>query len=360
MSLLDELKRQVEAAKQAQVQCPRHADARADEIRAVALPALFRINHCLQDLVAQLKILQQEAPATLKIPGAGPVTGFMQGGYEVFAEGNPPETVTLRCALRYPKGAPLEVKAVGTLNGWLEAARRQGLQAKVLRALESNGPNQRAYVALEGAVPATLQFKLDLEAAALQLFSRNFEELSERRQIFNPAQVTESWCEELIKYVLRQEHRFMMQEIAPDVREQLRRRLEWEKQKEIPADMLEALAQTSNRLKGLFKRSPQLRLRFADQTWDLANHLGPFTLGRVGDCDLTVREQRVSRFHARIERRDDSYILTDESTNGTSLRHADGHVELLKGSSAVLSGAGLIALGTQAVETNPNVIRYSH
>lgn len=360
MSLLDELKRQAEAAKQAQAQGPRRDDTRAEAIRAIALPALFRINHCLQDLVAQLKILQQEAPATLKIPGAGAVTGFMQGGYEVFADGNPPETVTLRCALRYHKAAPLEVKAVGSLNGWLEAARRQGLQAKVLRTLESNGPNQRAYVALEGAVPATLQFKLDLEAGALQLFSRNFEELSERRQIFNPVQVTEPWCEELIKYVLRQEHRFMMQEIAPDVREQLRRRLEWEKQKEVPDDTLEALAQTSNRLKGLFKRSPQLRLRFADQTWDLANHIGPFTLGRVADCDLTVREQRVSRFHARIERRDDSYVLIDESTNGTSLRHADGHVELLKRSSAVLSGAGLIALGTQAVETNPNVIRYSH
>lgn len=357
MGLLDELRQKAEAVKEAQVGNPRVDESRANAVRAVALPAMFRIHRCLQELVAQLKILQQEDPATLKIVGIGEVSGFVQCGYDILAEGNPPENVTLRANLRYQKRAPLELKALGSVNAWIDTVRRQGLQAKCLRMIDAMSANQRAYMGIEGAIPVTLQFKIDYDVGALQLYSRNFDELTERRQIFNPANVTEQWCEELIKFVLRKEHRFMMQEVPSDVREQLRRRLEWEKQKghgqdEEPDPGLVSSA----RLKRVFKRPPQLKLRYQDRTLDLGSHVGPFTIGRLGDCDLAVREQRVSRFHARIELNDDQFVLTDESTNGTAVRYADGRTDLLKKSSTVLNGRGVFTLGTEAIETNPHAI----
>ncbi|MGH8598691.1 MAG: FHA domain-containing protein, partial [Gammaproteobacteria bacterium] len=113
---------------------------------------------------------------------------------------------------------------------------------------------------------------------------------------------------------------------------------------------------TSTRLKSLFKRPPQLKLRYRNKTHELGEHVGPFTFGRLADCDLAVREQRVSRFHARIELKDDQFMLTDESSNGTTVRFTDGRVERLKKTSAVLMGSGLFALGTEAVETNPHAI----
>ncbi|CAN0448510.1 unnamed protein product, partial [Phaeothamnion confervicola] len=95
MGLLDELKQRA-AAKEAQRSSNAEDDARADEIRAVALPALFRIHANLSELVKQLRILEEETPVSLKIPGIGDVSGFQQGNYSVSAEGTPPTSVSLR------------------------------------------------------------------------------------------------------------------------------------------------------------------------------------------------------------------------------------------------------------------------
>lgn len=201
---------------------------------------------------------------------------------------------------------------------------------------------------------------MDIEGFGLQLFARNFDELTERKQFINPANVTEHWCEELLKFVLREPNSFMRQDIAPDVREQLRRRLEWEKLKEqAQVEAIEPKLASTSRLKGLFKKTPQLKVQYGERTWDVANKVGPFTLGRVTDCDIQIREQRVSRFHARIELRDDYFLLTDESTNGTQVRFQDGRLENLKGSSIKLTSSGLIALRTEATEGNPYVVYFA-
>jgi hypothetical protein len=113
MGLLDELKKRA-AEKEAQRSANIEDDARADEIRAVALPALFRIHANLAELVKQLRILDEETPVSLKIPGLGEVSGFQQRDYSVSAEGTPPHSVTLRCALRLVKVRPLEMTTAGT------------------------------------------------------------------------------------------------------------------------------------------------------------------------------------------------------------------------------------------------------
>ena len=51
---------------------------------------------------------------------------------------------------------------------------------------------------------------------------------------------------------------------------------------------------------------------------DLGN---TFSLGRNSDNDLVLSDQRVSRYHARITRRGESFLLEDlTSSNGTLLK----------------------------------------
>lgn len=361
MGLLDELRRKAEAAREARGEPAREDAARTNQILAVALPAMFRIHHALSEFVAQLKELDEETPATLKIPGIGEVGGFVQRDYEVLATGTPPDVVTLRCALRQTRPKPLELRTPGSsITGWMDGMRRQGLQVKVLRMVEATGPNQRAHIAIEGHVAVTLQFMIDLDTAGLQLYTRNFDELADRRQFFNPASVTEAWCDELLKFILRRENRFLVHEVPPDVREQLRRRIEWERRKaESQEETTENRMATTSRLRNLLFGRAQLKLRYRDQSWTISAQTGPFVLGRVADCDLQIREQRVSRFHARIEPQDDEYLLIDDSTNGTHVRFEDGRAVFLKQSSTVLNGSGLIALGTEATEINPHVVHFA-
>lgn len=359
MGLLDELKQRA-ADKEAQRSSNAEDDARADEIRAVALPALLRIHANLSELVKQLCILEEETPVSLKIPGVGDISGFQQGNYSVSAEGTPPSSVTLRCALRLSKVRPLEVTTAGTsATTWVDRLRRQDLPVKVVRVTDTRGPNQKALVTIEGPVPVTLQFTIDIERAALQLLTRNYDELIERRQFFNPADVTEQWCDELLKYVTRVPNSFMRHEVSTDVRDQLRRRLQWEKHKQQSVEeTTETRLAASGKFKKLFKHKPQLKLEWRGLRWDLATHVGTFTLGRVSDCDLRMRRERVSRFHASIEFKDGEYQLIDDSSNGTYVRFLDGRRANLHKSSLLLHGSGSIALGDEAAEDDPDLIHF--
>lgn len=358
MGLLDDLKREAEARKAAEAERTHAEEARANAVRAAALPALFRIRRYLAELIEQMRVLKTEIGVTLPIAGIGPVAGFRQVSYDLAAEGNPPELVILRCALRLDRRAQYEVRGAGPLNPWSEGLRRHGLQAQVVKILPE-GAGERAIVALEGSVPAMLQFRLDLAAGALEIVTRNFDEIGERRQLVRAPDVTERWLEEMTKYVLRQENRFLVQELSPELREYFRRRLEREKRLEQEREVPDVGSTVALRLKSLFRRQPQLVLEHRGQSQDLSGLEGDFLMGRSDACDLVVREIRVSRFHARIELRGDEFLLVDESRNGTMLRQADGRVHKLKDSAVSLQGSGLFALGSEPSEANPEAIRFS-
>ncbi|MEQ8659204.1 MAG: FHA domain-containing protein, partial [Gammaproteobacteria bacterium] len=234
----------------------------------------------------------------------------------------------------------------------------------------------------------------------IQLHSQNFEEIGERRQVFKPAVVTEQWCEELLKYVLRQEHSFLRDEIPADMRERLRQRIEWERthgRGELPraepeqglgamlriigrkpaappeldtppraepagADVFEESAANrvapSAAVRKLLKPRPSLMLHYAGGQCDLAHHDGALVIGRSPDCDVTVADKHVSKVHARIEFIDDHYVITDCSRNGTYLYSDNGSMHRLRAESARLDGSGRIALGTRPGANADHVIRF--
>ena len=62
----------------------------------------------------------------------------------------------------------------------------------------------------------------------------------------------------------------------------------------------------------------RLAIRTPDGTWEVPLRQDGLTIGRQSDCDVVLNLSRVSRQHARIERRGDDFWLRDlGSTNGT-------------------------------------------
>ncbi len=102
-----------------------------------------------------------------------------------------------------------------------------------------------------------------------------------------------------------------------------------------------------------------LQLAYRDREHEIVQLDNDFLIGRSDGCDLIVRERRVSRFHARIEQREEHYVLIDESRNGTWVRQADGSERKINGASLPLAGSGLIALGGPPDDDNPNIVRYT-
>ncbi|NNE97664.1 MAG: FHA domain-containing protein, partial [Pyrinomonadaceae bacterium] len=68
---------------------------------------------------------------------------------------------------------------------------------------------------------------------------------------------------------------------------------------------------------------PELYLKYTDES-DIEKRIlvesEDFFLGRHSENDLTVANPKLSRTHAKIERYDDVYLLSDfDSSNGTKL-----------------------------------------
>ncbi|MGE3773077.1 MAG: FHA domain-containing protein [Gammaproteobacteria bacterium] len=364
MGVLDDLKQQAEALKAAEATRAREEEARAksEEARAnallaIALPAVFRLHLHLRELAEQLRVLDPETRVTLEVPGIGPVPGFRQERMEVFAEGHPPDRVVARFRLRYERRGHFEVRGAGSIDHWLENARGRGLAVRLVRILDPIGALERALVTFEDAVPASIGFAIERDSGAIAITLRNFEELGERRHLVQAGRINSRFLDELSKYILRQPNRFLVQELPDELREHLRRRLEIDRRREQGGE--DERGPLAPRLKGLFRKRPVLQLAYRDREQEIAQLETDFLIGRSDGCDLIVRERRVSRFHARIELREDQFVLIDESRNGTWVRQADGSEQRVSGAAVSLSGSGLIGLGAPPDGDNPNILRYT-
>ena len=89
-----------------------------------------------------------------------------------------------------------------------------------------------------------------------------------------------------------------------------------------------------------------IELSWLDQQQKFSESDFPVHLGRVDEAHFVVPDQRVSRLHARIDRRNGSLLLTDMSSFGSWVRFAGSATELaLRRDDCVLHGDGEIALG---------------
>ena len=93
-------------------------------------------------------------------------------------------------------------------------------------------------------------------------------------------------------------------------------------------------------------RAVVLRLRHQGSETRVDNASpGTLTLGRDSGCDIVVMHARASRYHARIERRRDKFVLVDQSSNGTWVWIAGEEEVVLKREELMLRSHGRIALG---------------
>ncbi len=107
-------------------------------------------------------------------------------------------------------------------------------------------------------------------------------------------------------------------------------------------------------------RRKTLSLEYGGQTLSLEGLAAPLFIGRAAQCQLVIDSRYASRKHAFIESKRDSFILTDQSTNGTYLMSSEGESMYLKRESVRLLGSGVISLGIRPEADEDNLIRYSH
>src|SRR5262245_47958084 len=73
----------------------------------------------------------------------------------------------------------------------------------------------------------------------------------------------------------------------------------------------------------------------------------PVTIGREEGNALRLNDERVSRFHAKVQQEDEDIIITDlESTNGTRVNGAPVQIRRLRAGDQVSLGRSMLLYGT--------------
>lgn len=105
-------------------------------------------------------------------------------------------------------------------------------------------------------------------------------------------------------------------------------------------------------------RLPKILLDTGEALYELNEEGASLTLGRSSECDIHVDVKVASRMHACIEMRDGGFVLIDDSRNGTALEPAGGTHVILHESETILTGHGVLRLGTKVEEDAEDLVRY--
>jgi adenylate cyclase len=101
----------------------------------------------------------------------------------------------------------------------------------------------------------------------------------------------------------------------------------------------------------------RMRLRYRDQEIQRRRAGDSIGIGRDTASGLVIDAEMASRNHCTIERRQDSFVLKDHSTNGTYVTHEGDSERLLRREELVLGKHGWIAFG-QPRESAPDVVEF--
>jgi hypothetical protein len=107
-------------------------------------------------------------------------------------------------------------------------------------------------------------------------------------------------------------------------------------------------------------KTASLCVRYHGKEFLIDEKSSVLSMGRDPACNLVVEDRKVSRHHARIERRSDGFYLIDSSTNGSFLS-MQTHAEILvRRYEVLLAGKGVICFGSSANDPAAERVAFEH
>jgi class 3 adenylate cyclase len=100
-----------------------------------------------------------------------------------------------------------------------------------------------------------------------------------------------------------------------------------------------------------------LRLKLGAREYVRRREGDSISIGRSEECGLVIADELASRNHCSIERRNDKFVLVDQSTNGTYVIFEDGTEVLLQREEFVLRRHGWLCFG-QPRSSAVDVVEY--
>ncbi|MBS4018658.1 MAG: FHA domain-containing protein [Dechloromonas sp.] len=108
------------------------------------------------------------------------------------------------------------------------------------------------------------------------------------------------------------------------------------------------------------KLAERLCLRYRGKAYLIDDSTPVLSLGRDPSCAMLIQNRKVSRMHARIERRRDGYYLIDTSTNGSFLSMQGRQEITLRKHEILLEGSGVVCFGSSLNDPAADRVEFEH
>ena len=93
------------------------------------------------------------------------------------------------------------------------------------------------------------------------------------------------------------------------------------------------------------RKASVLLLTFRDQSIEVSDRRKNVIMGRADDNELVIKGNLISRIHAKVDMRRGTFVLVDQSTNGSFVQNVQGEETFVRRDSTEISGEGTIGLG---------------
>lgn len=223
MGLLDELKQQSEAKKQQEAQAREEQERLRDHARNQVQPRLNRIYSYLNELAEHLNYVQPEIFVAYEISNGVTLENLRQRDYKVLADSRDQLT---ECSLAFhclgDGKLEFQVESKPQIDRRIEFMQENKLTFSRKEIRDDRLNVSHAQFRLDREVPILFHFKLASDLLSIVLTIRNFETLGLKTYTLDPERIDDAFLEELGRYILRKDTKFLQLDMSESDRARLR------------------------------------------------------------------------------------------------------------------------------------------
>ena len=350
MILIDELKRQAEKHHNDREQSGQDTSGVHKLRNMKSAAALKELYHYLHEFSELLNQVQPDIRVEIDLGVLGKLTELRQSEYRLFAESSQrKEVVRLVFALQGDNGLELENVDTQDIQKQLDQCKRQGLIVSYI----SRSPDK---ISIHGYVPIGIEFYSDFVETNIHVVLQNINQLADQHYLLSSDSINEETLDQLGNFLLRRNNKFMeiLVEDTSNISGTFR-----SGQHQITKHNPQTEQMETSRLRSLFNREQRLYLTYRNKIKDIGARTANFVMGRANDCDLIIDADMASRHHAKIVYRKGKFVLIDQSTNGTFVKHQGGKEVYVQSEEVPLTGSGFISLGKSVTVDNESLVYFS-
>ncbi len=258
MSLLDELKQEADHRRQEELVQLRDVERKEKFYREHTLPRMIKVYNYLDELIKAIVYLNREIYASYKVDGVGDIDDLLQIDYKVATDSThnmKRVAVSFRCFKK--EIIEFDVKGEKAVEQQVSYLLSHKLDFEQKRKRTLNASVTESRFKLKSSIPVTIALEVSVEKAELYLKIYNFDGLGLNQRTLKTEDVDDKFLDKLGRYVLREDDKFLRQELSRDELTRIRKNLvkeEKRRAKELGVRAREFHVQEEKENAGLLKR----------------------------------------------------------------------------------------------------------